>query len=116
MATEERVVGISYVAEAAIAQHLFVEMGTTARGVKVCDAAQRPIGACQNKATAAGQAVTVATSGVIKVCAGAAVAIGSPVGSDANGKGIVVVAGPLAFGVAITAATLADQIIEVQSL
>jgi hypothetical protein len=114
MALEEGIKTISYVAEGVIEQYRCVRQGLTPHGVLRGSATDPTIGVCRNKATAAGQAVTIVTHGVVKVEAAAVVALGDYVGSDADGRAITVAAGPLAFGRAITATTGGTEILEVQ--
>lgn len=114
MALQEKVSSVSYEAAAPTGQYILVAVGTQPRQAAIAVVGSSPIGVCLNKPQAAGDAMTVQTGGIAKVRAGAAVPVGSPVGADATGRGIVVAAGNLAVGTAITAATLADQIIEVQ--
>ena len=115
MATKESETIISYVAQAAIAQFaMVVPVAATDRGVTTAGVGANPLGVCQNKPAALGHAASIAVDGVTRVRAGAVVATGAPVGSDSTGRAITVAAGPLAIGFAITPATAADQIIEVQ--
>jgi Uncharacterized conserved protein (DUF2190) len=55
------------------------------------------------------QTVSVGMSGLHEILSGAAVAVGSLIGSDATGKGIVVAAGTQSIGRAMTATTAANQ-------
>ena len=113
MALEEAVLRYTYEAEAAIGQYLIVTHSTTLpRTCKIAGAAEAKIlGVTMNKATAAKQALAIAREGIIKVRAGAAVILGATVTSDATGRAV---SGAAGFGVAITAAANADEVIEVQ--
>lgn len=70
------------------------------------------LGVIQNKPKA-GEAVDVMVTGISKVVAGAAVAAGAEVGSDAQGRAIAAATGARAFGIALEAASAAGQLIAV---
>ncbi len=71
-------------------------------------------GVIQNKPNT-GQAVTLAIAGdTSKVVAGAAVAAGADVASDAAGKGVTSTSGDYIQGKCLTAAANADELITVQ--
>jgi len=63
-------------------------------------------------------AMVIPNGAIAKVKAGAAITIGDPVQSDATGRAITHVSGAGAFraGIALEAATAADQIISIQFL
>jgi len=69
-------------------------------------------GSLQNKPTA-GQTAKVQISGVAKVLVAEAITQGSNVASDADGKGVNAATGDAIFGVAVTSATAAGDIIPV---
>lgn len=71
-------------------------------------------GVLQNKPDT-GQAATIAIAGdTTKVIAGAAVAAGANVASDANGAGVPATSGEYINGKCLTAAANADELITVQ--
>lgn len=93
------------------AQFLLVK--TTSTGVNKCGAGDHADGVLQNKPNT-GQAATVWGPGsVSKVIAGAAVAKGADVASDANAKGITSTTGDYIVGRALTAVSNADEILSV---
>ena len=99
-------------------QYYIVAKNAMARQVFVANSVDDYIiGVLQNKPAASGRAATVRVGGTAKVKAGAAIAAGDRVGADANGKAIKLVYanGALAsqLGVAITAVTAKDQLVEV---
>ena len=75
------------------------------------------VGVLQNKPAATGRAATVRIGGIAKVKAGAAIAAGVRVGTDATGRAIKLVYadGAIAsqLGIALTAVTAANQFVEV---
>jgi hypothetical protein len=70
------------------------------------------MGVLQDDATQ-GKVVSVAMAGLAEVLSGAAVAIGTTVGSDATGKGATVAGGTQSIGKSMSAATAANQKIQV---
>lgn len=81
--------------------------------VTICAAASDvPLGILQNKPKA-GEAADVMVTGISKLAAGAAVAAGAEVGSDATGRGIAGATGTRVMGQALEAASAAGQIIAV---
>jgi hypothetical protein len=71
------------------------------------------IGVLQNKPNALGQAAEVDVYGVTKVKAGAACAAGIDIQTDANGKAIAAASSDICLGHSLTAASAADELIEV---
>jgi hypothetical protein len=71
-------------------------------------------GVLQNKPDAAGKAATIATRGVSKVVAAAAITRGDTVSSDASGKANTVASGDYPLGKALEAATADGDVISVQ--
>lgn len=63
--------------------------------------------------TVAGMAITLAVSGVVPVIAGAAIAMGAMVCSDAAGKAVTTASGKQVLGKALGAATGAGSVIPV---
>ena len=106
-------------ADLSSSQFLFVKMHTTANQVVACSAdAEVYLGVLQNK-PASGSEARVMTTGVTKVVASAAIAVGDAVGTASNGKAktIEVVTGgdvgDYFGGVALEAASAADEVISV---
>jgi hypothetical protein len=64
-------------------------------------------------APASGSPGSVVVAGITKVVAGAAVAIGDNVASDAAGKGVTAVATDAINGIALTAASAADELVTI---
>ena len=75
------------------------------------------VGVLQNKPAMVGRAATVRIGGIAKVKAGAAIAVGVRVGTDADGRAIKLIYsnGDLAsqLGITMTAVTAANQLVEV---
>ena len=75
------------------------------------------VGVLQNKPAAIGRTATVRIGGIAKVKAGGTIAAGDRVGTDANGRAIKLIYsnGALAsqLGIAMTAATAANELVEV---
>jgi len=71
------------------------------------------IGVLQNKPNALGQAAEIHVGGLTKVKAGAATAAGIDIQTNAAGKAIAAASGDVVLGHSITAATAADQLMEV---
>jgi hypothetical protein len=119
MATEIRGLCVGkYTASADLSgkQYCFARQSGTAGQLNVTSlATQKPIGVIQNKPTT-GQPVDLMVTGVSKMVAGAAVAAGADVMSDANGNAITAVTNTganFSLGQAQTAAAAAGTIIEV---
>ena len=98
-------------------QFYCADIDNTGSAVVQTSAGGRVVGVIYNNPTS-GQACALAVTGKVKVMAGAAIAtIGSSVKVDATGRVIAVsagdVAGDLAFGVTLQAASGAGSIIEV---
>ena len=66
-----------------------------------------------NDANAVGRRGNIGVVGVSKVAAGAAVAVGANIQSDATGRAIAAAAGDFSQGIALEAATAAGQVIAV---
>jgi hypothetical protein len=73
------------------------------------------VGVMQNKPQVTGQAATVAIRGISNVMAGAAITPGQEISADANGRAIPKpgTGTPLVLGIAITAASGADELVSV---
>lgn len=91
-------------------QYKFVNIDATGKAA-LGGAGTRTVGVLQNKPTS-GQIGTVVVTGVSKVVAGAAVAAGDSVQSDATGRAITLAAG-IGEGVALQAASGAGVVIPV---
>jgi len=75
---------------------------------------QFPLGVLTDEVGAAsGDAVTVQLSGIAKVEAGAATAVGSSITTDGSGRGVAAVAGDFCIGISLQAAGDAGEIIPV---
>ena len=74
----------------------------------------RPLGvALKDGATTADNPVPVAIAGIVPIVAGAAVSIGDQVAPDADGKARTAASGDSMCGLALTAASGADELISV---
>lgn len=94
---------------AAVARNRFVKVNGSSEAIQAV-ANDEVIGVSMNETTA-GQVQEIA-DGIVMVTAGDAVLAGALVASDANGKAIT--ATTTNVGIAITAATAADQLIAVK--
>lgn len=101
------VLTLSLVATGALAAERFVTHAGAQAG-----AAARTLGVARAKADAAGEAVPVDVLGTAVVEAGAAIAVGAQLETDANGRAVTKAAGP-AVAVALQAAGAAGEFIEV---
>ena len=101
-------------ADLSAAQYYIMRV-TAANAVNVTTAAtQVAVGVLQNKPDAAGKVATLSREGdVTKLSAGAAIAAGASVTSDASGQGATGTTGQQCIGIALNAAGAADEIIEV---
>ena len=107
-----------FLAGAAIAKNVMVKLDTTAGQVIVTTAiTEVPFGVTLTSTSAAGQTIEIQSHGIAKVTASGAIALGAQVVASTDGKietftGI----GATAFscGVALTAALLDGDVIEVQ--
>lgn len=73
-----------------------------------------PVGVSQDPASGADRPVSVAGFPCItKVVAGAAISAGAPVAPGADGKAVTATTGQRVWGIALEAATAADQVITV---
>lgn len=92
------------------AQYRFVKVTGERQVGLVTAKTDTVIGVAQNKPQVNGQAVTVAIRGVTNVLAGAAIAAGDLVTTDATGRAIKASAGDVALGVVLTAASAANHV------
>lgn len=84
-------------------QFKLVKQHTTANQVVLCGDGENAIGVLYEPSAAAGRAVAVANGGVVRGYAGATIAIGAKVSSDANGLFTTAVATDHVLGTAKTA-------------
>ncbi len=106
MQTEKHLLVVTAVAATALSAQRFVDFGGS-----TCAAGERAMGVSVHGADV-GDRIGVATHGELLVEAGAAVAVGAPVESDAQGRAVPLTTG-VQFGVARDAATAAGDIIRV---
>ena len=106
MKTEKILLAVTIAAAAALTRFRFVDFTGN-----VASAGERPLGVATTDFDA-GEQASVATHGEILVEAGAAIAAGVEVESDASGRAVTKTTG-VAFGVARDAAAAAGDIIRV---
>lgn len=82
--------------------------------VNIAGAGARALGVLQDNPAAAGRGALVCTDGTTKLVAGAAVAAGALLTSDATGRGVTAGGGTQYSAKALQAATAAGDLIEVQ--
>jgi hypothetical protein len=93
-------------------QFKFVQVASDEQVDVVSSAGGDAIGVLQNDPAAAGRAAAVCYAGVTKVIAGATVAAGAKVQSDASGLAITAATGDAVLGVALKGGA-ANEVIEV---
>lgn len=106
MTTEKILLAVTIAAAAALTRFRFVDFTGN-----VASAGERPLGVATTDFDT-GEQASVATHGEILVEAGAAIAVGAEVESDASGRAVTKTTG-VAFGVARDAAAAAGDIIRV---
>ena len=106
MKTEKILLAVTIAATAALTRFRFVDFTGN-----VASAGERPLGVATTDFDT-GEQASVATHGEILVEAGAAIAVGAEVESDASGRAVTKTTG-VAFGVARDAAAAAGDIIRV---
>lgn len=106
MKTEKILLAVTIAAAAALTSFRFVDFTGN-----VASAGERPLGVATTDFDI-GEQASVATHGEILVEAGAAIAVGAEVESDASGRAVTKTTG-VAFGVARDAAAAAGDIIRV---
>jgi hypothetical protein len=106
MKTEKILLAVTIAAAAALTRFRFVDFTGN-----VASAGERPLGVATTDFDI-GEQASVATHGEILVEAGAAIAVGAEVESDASGRAVTKTTG-VAFGVARDAAAAAGDIIRV---
>lgn len=94
-------------------QHHFVEVDSSGQIALVNGSGDTVDGVLQNDPDAQGQAGTVINDGISKVVAGAAVAQGALVMSNASGRAITATSGNFVAGRALEAATADAEVISV---
>ncbi len=111
-----KIPGLSAGADLSANQYRFVKPGATeGQMVAIAAAADKPIGVQYDAPTAAGKAIEVACGPIVEVIAGAAVAYGAEVQTDATGRAITLAAAGTAVGRALQAAGAAGDRIAVLS-
>lgn len=106
MKTEKILLAVTIAAAAALTRFRFVDFTG-----KVASAGERPLGVATTDFDT-GEQASVATHGEILMEAGAAIAVGAEVESDASGRAVTKTTG-VAFGVARDAAAAAGDVIRV---
>lgn len=108
--------GFAYTREAAAdlsaSQHLFVAINSSSQAA-VAGAGVAVDGVLQNNPDAQGKAASIMRDGISKVRAGAAVAAGALVASNASGQAVTAATGNVVAGKALSAAGAANEVISV---
>jgi uncharacterized protein DUF2190 len=100
-----RIPGLQAGANLASNQFRFVKPGATElQVIAIAAATDKPIGVQYDVPTAAGQPIEVQSDGVVEVVAGAAIALGAEVQTNATGKAITATTGGTVVGRALIAA------------
>jgi hypothetical protein len=94
-------------------QYCAMKMNTDEEIILASDANDRALGVLQDAPSAAGRPCLVATGGVTKAKAGAAINAGAAVEVGAGGKFVTLTTGPIA-GIAYTAAGDADELFSLE--
>ena len=111
---EVRVPGLAAGADLSANQYRFVKPGATAdQVVAIAAATDKPIGVQYDTPDAAGKAAEVVVAGIVEVMAGAAVAYGAEVQTDAQGRAITIAVTGTVVGRALQAAGAAGDRIAV---
>ena len=111
-----KIPGLSAGADLSANQYRFVKPGATeGQVVAIAAAADKPIGVQYDTPNAAGKAIDVATGPIVEVAAGAAIAYGAEVQTDATGRAITLTTGGTAVGRALQAAGAAGDRISILS-
>lgn len=104
---------ISLVAGADLTERIYRFVRLNASGqVVLSGATDVPVGVLYNR-PANGQAATVVLNGVVLLYSGGSVSAGARVAPDANGRAVTAGATSVGYGIALTPATGADQLISV---
>lgn len=104
---------IGFLAGAAVTRRRFVKISAAMTVINTVAATDPAVGVALESASAAGVSVPVASYGIRQVEAGAAIAAGAQVTSDASGRAATVAAGNTSYGYAITAAAAAGEMVMV---
>jgi hypothetical protein len=111
-----KIPGLSAGVDLSANQYRFVKPGATEGQVVACAAVtDKPIGVQYDAPNAAGKPIEVAVGPVVEVIAGAAVAYGAEVQTDAQGRAITLAATGTSVGRALQAAGAAGDRISVLS-
>lgn len=94
-------------------QYYFVYVDTAGRAALQTSAGANCDGVLQNKPAAIDRAATISNGGISKVSASAAIAIGDKIAVHTTGQAKTAVSGNRVVGVALSAATAANDIISV---
>ncbi len=115
MAVEEKVQCLNLLAGADLSsdQYKFCYLSAAKTVLRVATSGASSIGSLQNEPAAAGRAAEVAFSGRVKVLAGAAVAAGAKVMSDATGRAVTATDDSQVLGTAVIAGAAAGDVMEV---
>jgi len=93
------------------AQYRFVKITGAKQAGLATAAGDAVVGVCQSKPQVAGEAATVAIRGISRVLAGGAFAAGAKIDTDATGRAVV--AAGAGIGIAVEAATVANELTSV---
>jgi len=104
---------IGLIAGAAIVRRRFVKVSAAQTVINTVAATDMAVGVATESEATAGLNVPVQMFGVAQVEAGAAIAAGAQVTSDASGRAATVAAGNTSYGIAITAAAAAGETVMV---
>ncbi len=103
---EVRIPGLAAGADLSANQYRFVKPGATeGQVVAIAAATDKPIGVQYDAPNAAGKEIEVASGGIVEVTAGAAIAYGAEVQTNAAGKAITLTTGGTSIGRALQAAS-----------
>ncbi len=87
------------------ANQYFIVKVDSSGNAAACGDGQPAIGVLQNEPDAAGKAASIRFAGISKVVAGAALAAGAQVASNASGKAVTAATGKNVLGIALAAAS-----------
>lgn len=116
MATENlgKCISLPVVGDYSANQYKFVTINTSGQAALVGSAGGRAVGVLQDDPDAAGRVGNVMVgTGITKVIAGEALAIGYPVASDATGKAVEAATGEAQLGIVLEAASAADEVVSI---
>jgi hypothetical protein len=99
----------------AAAKYRFAKMGATAFTVIPCSVlGELAIGVAYDDVSVAGQSITIAERGIVKVIASAAIAAGARIATAADGRAVTAATTNTVLGIAMTPALAVGDIISVQ--